>query len=72
MGDKLYLFSDGLIDQMGRPEGKRFSRTRLRNFLRANGYLPVEEQVALLQEAIRTHMSGYPQMDDMLFLALEV
>lgn len=71
-GNRLYLFSDGLVDQMGGTERKRFSRSRLSSFLRTNSYLPMDELIPLLQEAIRTFMSEGPQTDDILFLGLEV
>jgi len=71
-GDRLYLFSDGLVDQMGGPDRKRFSRTRLSSFLRANSYLHMSEIIQLLQEAIRTFMGTEPQTDDIVFLGLEV
>lgn len=71
-GDRLYLFSDGLVDQMGGTERKRFSRSRLSSFLRTNSYLPMDELISLLQEAIRTFMGEEPQTDDILFLGLEV
>lgn len=71
-GDRLYLFSDGLVDQMGGPDRKRFSRTRLSSFLRANSYLSMKELIPLLQEAIRIFMGNEPQTDDILFVGLEV
>ena len=71
-GDRLYLFSDGLVDQIGGPDRKRFSRTRLSAFLRANSYLSMSETIQLLQEAIRTFMGTEPQTDDIVFLGLEV
>jgi len=71
-GDRLYLFSDGLVDQIGGPDRKRFSRTRLSAFLRANSYLSMSETIELLQEAIRTFMGTEPQTDDIVFLGLEV
>ncbi len=71
-GDRLYLFSDGLVDQIGGPDRKRFSRTRLSAFLRANSYLPMSEIIQLLQEAVRTFMGTEPQTDDIVFIGLEV
>ncbi|MCS7163311.1 MAG: SpoIIE family protein phosphatase [Bacteroidia bacterium] len=69
--DRLYLFSDGLVDQLN-PEGKRFSTSRLRDFLRTNSYLSLSEQVSLLQQALRHWAGGQPQTDDILLLALAV
>jgi PAS domain S-box-containing protein len=70
-GDRLYLFSDGVIDQLN-PEGKKFSSNRLARFLEVNQYLDLSEQVALLKEAIAQWRGPAPQLDDILFLALEV
>jgi serine phosphatase RsbU (regulator of sigma subunit) len=70
-GDRLYLFSDGVIDQLN-PEGKKFSSNRLARFLEVNQYLDLSEQVALLKEAIAQWRGPAPQTDDILFLALEV
>jgi serine phosphatase RsbU (regulator of sigma subunit) len=67
----LYLFSDGVIDQLN-PEGKKFSSNRLARFLEVNQYLDLSEQVALLKEAIAQWRGPAPQTDDILFLALEV
>jgi len=71
-GDRLYLFSDALVDQLGGPDLKRFSRSRLSAFLKTNSYLPINELIALLQEALRTFMGEEPQTDDIVFLGLEV
>ncbi len=70
-GDRLYLFSDGVTDQLN-PEGKRFSSSRLKSFLQTNSYLPVEEQVSLLRQALAHWAMGTPQTDDMLLLAMQV
>lgn len=70
-GDRLYLFSDGLTDQLN-PEGKKFSSSRLARFLEVNQYLNLSEQLTLLQEAITQWRAQAPQTDDILFLALEV
>ncbi|MDW8014550.1 MAG: SpoIIE family protein phosphatase [Bacteroidia bacterium] len=70
-GDRLYLFSDGLTDQLN-VEGKRFSSQRLRNFLQVNQYLPLPEQIDLLKQALSQWRGQAPQTDDILLLALEI
>lgn len=70
-GDRLYLFSDGVTDQLS-AEGKRFSASRLKSFLQTNAYLSLEEQVGLLRQALVHWASGTSQTDDMLLLAMQV
>ncbi len=70
-GDRLYLFSDGVTDQLN-SEGKKFSSARLARFLQVNHYLSLSEQLALLQEALAQWRGNTPQTDDILLLALEV
>jgi PAS domain S-box-containing protein len=70
-GDRLYLFSDGLTDQLS-SDGKRFGSARLKSFLQTNSYLSLPEQVQLLQQALRQWAGEAPQTDDILLLAMEV
>lgn len=70
-GDRLYLFSDGVTDQLN-SEGKKFSSARLARFLQVNHYLSLSDQLALLQEALAQWRGNTSQTDDILFLALEV
>lgn len=70
-GDRLYLFSDGLTDQLN-AEGKRFSTTRLQSFLKTNSYLPLAEQVGMLRQALRQWSMNATQTDDLLLIAMEV
>ena len=70
-GDRLYLFSDGVTDQLN-SEGKKFTSARLARFLQVNHYLSLSDQVVLLQEALAQWRGNMPQTDDILFLALEV
>lgn len=70
-GDRLYLFTDGLTDQLN-AEGKRFSRSRLQSFLTTNSYLPLSEQIHLLREAIQMWRINASQTDDILLIAMQV
>lgn len=70
-GDRIYLFSDGVHDQLN-AEGKRFGTSRLKDFLKVNSYLPVSEQLLMLQQALRQWAADSPQTDDILILAAEI
>lgn len=70
-GDRIYLFSDGLTDQLN-AEGKKFSSQRLRSFLQLNQYLSLPEQMQMLQQAFAQWKGDTAQTDDILLLALEV
>lgn len=70
-GDRLYLFSDGVTDQLN-AEGKRFSKSRLQSFLQTSSYLPLSEQVDMLRHTLRQWSLNAPQTDDLLLIAMEV
>ncbi|MCX8112837.1 MAG: SpoIIE family protein phosphatase [Bacteroidia bacterium] len=70
-GDRLYLFSDGLTDQLNR-EGKRFSKSRLQKLIQTTGHLSLSEQVELIRQAIGQWSEGISQTDDQTLVALEI
>ncbi|MDW8133641.1 MAG: SpoIIE family protein phosphatase, partial [Bacteroidia bacterium] len=51
-GDRLWVFSDGLTDQLN-PQGKKFSPQRLREVLGQTAGTTLEEQVARVKEEVR-------------------
>lgn len=70
-GDRLYLFSDGLTDQLN-PQGKKFSFQRLRDTLKQTSGTDLETQVSQVKEAVRLWAAGETQTDDILLIGLEV
>ena len=78
-GDCIYLFSDGYQDQMGGPEGRKFMRKNLREFLLSISNKPFCEQRELLESNIEdwrrdpNQPGGETgQMDDILVLGLKL
>lgn len=71
-GDRIYLFSDGYVDQFGGPERQRFMTTRLRQLLHDNQHLPMKEQAAVLESAFIEWQGREEQVDDVCMLALAV
>jgi len=69
--DILYIFSDGYADQFGGNENKKFMYRRFRYLLtRIHGF-PINDQKSILDENIKTWMSGNPQVDDMMVLGFK-
>jgi serine phosphatase RsbU (regulator of sigma subunit) len=66
--DILYLFSDGYVDQFGGTENKKFMYRRFRYLLTTIHRFPVNDQKAILDENIKTWMSGNPQIDDIMVI----
>jgi len=71
VGDRLYLYSDGVPEAMD-AAGKQFGNTRLLNVIGLARSEPLQESVAtLLREIARWHGFESPQ-DDISILAVEV
>jgi len=71
-GQWLFLFSDGVTDQFGGPAGRKYTRTRLRDFLLAHSTLPPY----LLNEVLASELSRWqgsrPQLDDQLLIGIQI
>ena len=70
-GDMIYLGTDGLEDQ-NNMKRKKFGKKRLKQLLSSLANLPVSEQKNHIEEALRHHMSGVEQRDDILWIGLKV
>lgn len=71
-GDRIYLFSDGYVDQFGGPEGRKFMTERFNSMLVANQHLPLSGQREVLEQAFARWMGTHEQIDDVCVLGLEV
>lgn len=70
-GDKLMLFSDGLIDQFGGPSDRKFMISQLRKILSENHSKPVTELSDLLLNSHRNWKGSNDQTDDISFKLIE-
>lgn len=69
-----YIYSDGLQDQFGGPQNRKFTTRRLRELLQEIHQKDIKEQEQILAETItswQTH-SNQVQIDDMLLLGVKV
>lgn len=71
-GDRIYLFSDGYVDQFGGPERKRFMNSRLQELIMAHRHLGLKEQATVIERAFLDWKGPIEQMDDVCMLGLAV
>jgi serine phosphatase RsbU (regulator of sigma subunit) len=78
-GDRIYLFSDGFVDQFGGPVRKKFMIPRFRQMLLDNQELDMASQkklfISILEKWMNNgpdHSSAYEQIDDIILLGIEV
>ncbi|MFC2116043.1 YfiR/HmsC family protein [Bacteroidota bacterium] len=70
-GDRIYLTSDGLMDQHSF-EREKFGTKRFINFLNENASLSMEEQKLKLEEAIVGFMKIEKQRDDITIMGIKL
>lgn len=71
-GDMVYMFSDGIQDQFGGPESKKFSLRQLIDTLQSSANLPAAEQCSLIEQTISDWRADRPQIDDMTMVGIRV
>ncbi len=70
--DKLYLFTDGIVHQIGGEKRKLFSKTRLKNMLIEFSGLSLFQQRIQIIRRIEEWMKDYEQLDDMLIIGIKI
>jgi ligand-binding sensor domain-containing protein/serine phosphatase RsbU (regulator of sigma subunit) len=78
-GDKIYLFSDGFIDQFGGPEKKKFMIPRFKQMLLDNQELNMSSQKGIYIKTLEDWINGtsgetpiYEQIDDIILVGIEI
>ncbi len=70
-GDKFFFFSDGLPDQLGGSEGKKYSPKRIRELILENKSLPIEKYSTMFEEDFDVWKGEGKQIDDVLLIGIE-
>ena len=74
-GDRLYMFSDGFIDQFGGKKGRKFLKKNFQRLLLhiAKENLPMDEEKDVLDIALKQWVGNkYSQVDDILVMGLKI
>ncbi len=71
-GDRLYLFSDGYIDQFGGKDGKKFKSNNLKKLILSIQEQPIDQHLAVLSKAFYDWQGEFEQIDDVCVLGIEI
>ncbi len=72
LGDSIYLFSDGYVDQLGGPSRKTFRSRYFRKLLVDIQEHTMEEQKQLLMDNLKKWRGDVEQIDDILVVGIKV
>lgn len=70
--DRLYLFSDGYIDQFGGLNGRKFLKNNFKELLIKIHQLPMDEQYQILLDNHLKWKAGLKQTDDILVMGFQI
>ncbi|MCS6904693.1 MAG: SpoIIE family protein phosphatase [Bacteroidia bacterium] len=71
-GDVLFLYTNGITNQLGGKEKKKLGIKRIKDFLIANNNLPLPQQGQALQKLLQEWRGNLPILDDMLAMAVKI
>ncbi|MCB9184872.1 MAG: PAS domain S-box protein [Flavobacteriales bacterium] len=71
-GDRVFLFSDGITDQFGGPNGKKLRAAGLRQWLIETAHLSIDDQHQAVSDRFRQWKGREEQVDDVLLIGLQV
>ncbi len=70
-GDRVFFFSDGLPDQLGGDEAKKYSPKRIRDNIVENKHLTMEEYNTFFANDFLGWMTNHKPIDDVLLIGIE-
>jgi serine phosphatase RsbU (regulator of sigma subunit) len=72
LGDTLYMFSDGVVDQFGGKNRKKFGSQRLKTLLTQQQNSIMLDQKAAVEKAYENWKGTYEQIDDVLMMGIKL
>ncbi len=72
IGDAIYMFTDGFVDQIGGPEGKRFGTKRFRELILRTQHESMATQRALLNLEWKEWKGDGEQLDDVTVFGMKI
>lgn len=69
--DKIYLFSDGLKDQIGGVDMKKFNTVRFKELIINASKLPINKQKQLIEKTFKNWIAYNEQIDDITIMGID-
>jgi len=69
--DKVFFFSDGLPDQIGGKNGRKYQAVRIREMILSNPDLKMDDYKTLFNDDFESYKGDYKQIDDVLLIGIE-
>ena len=70
--DMIYLFTDGIVDQLGGPKGKRLGFTQFKKLITDTSQLNVYNQQRMILDFLEKWSGNNPQIDDITILGIQI
>ena len=71
-GDIIYLFSDGMADQFGGPDGSKYKKSSLKKLLASVSARPLQEQSVIIEEEFEKWRGTGEQIDDVTVIGVKI
>jgi serine phosphatase RsbU (regulator of sigma subunit) len=72
IGDSIYIFSDGYVDQFGGEKGKKYKTVNFKQRLLEFTQQPIMDQSALLDREFESWKGDLEQIDDVCVIGLKI
>jgi serine phosphatase RsbU (regulator of sigma subunit) len=71
-GDAIYIFSDGLADQFGGPDGSKYKKANFKKLLSEIYYRPMAEQREIIENELKIWKGKVDQVDDITIIGVRI
>ena len=72
VGDSIYLFSDGYIDQFGGPKGKKYMKGKMKKFVLSLQNQSMKEQLVSFDKEFNSWKGNRDQIDDVCVMGVRI
>ena len=69
-GDRFYMYTDGVVDQFGGPNGKKFMSKRFMQLITECSEMSLKDQQVFIEKAVNDWKGNEEQIDDILIMSV--